>query len=647
MRSTRTSRVRRASGAAAILAAGALFISAPTAVAQTTTLIQVSQDPYTNPTSQHATQVEPDSFSFGNTIVVATQSGRFFDGGSSNIVFARSGDGGQTWTTGGLPNLTTIGGGGTFSRASDPVVAFAAESNTWLVGSLGIGADATGDAVVVNRSTNGGQTWGNPVTVGTGSFPDKNWTACDNWSGSPFFGNCYTQWDENSDANRIKMSTSTNGGATWGAVLNTAGNATGLGGIPVPQPNGNVVVPIGTANQGAIQAYRSTNGGGSWSAPVSITTTQVHDVAGNIRHGPIPSSDVDAAGRVYTAWHDCRFRTGCTSNDIVMTTSLDGVSWTSVVRIPIDAVNSGRDHFIPGLAVDPATSGATAHLALTYYYYPGASCAGDGCELRVGFVQSFNGGTTWTAPQDLAGISRPSWIADTSQGRMVGDYISTSFVAGKAWPVFSFATTAPAGGVFNQDTLTADVGAPPPPPTTVFSANFESATPAWTTNPLGTDTAVTGQWARGDPAQTSSGATVLQLGTTTSGVNDLASGLAAGASAGANDIDGGVTTIQSPAIALPATGTLTLSTQWYLAHLNNATNADFFRIFVVAQNGTATQVFQQLGSAANRAGAWATATASLNAFAGQTVSIRVQAADNAGGSLVEAGVDDVLITQQT
>ena len=645
MRSTRTSRARGA-GAAALLATGVLFISAPTAIAQTPTLTQISSDPYTNPTSQHATQVEPDSFAFGNTMVVATQSGRFFDGGSSNIVFARSGDGGQTWTTGGLPNLTIPGGGGTFSRVSDPVVAFAAESNTWLIGSLGIGADATGDAVVVSRSTNGGQTWGNPVTVGTGSFPDKNWTACDNWSGSPFFGNCYTEWDENSDGNRIKMSTSTNGGASWGAALNTVGNATGLGGIPVPQPNGNVVVPIGTANLGAIRAFTSTNGGGSWSSPVTITNTQVHDVAGNIRHGPIPSSDVDAAGRVYTAWHDCRFRTGCTSNDIVMSTSLNGTTWTGVVRIPIDAVTSGRDHFIPGLAVDPTTSGATAHLALTYYYYPVASCTGDGCELRAGFVESFNGGTTWTAPQDLAGISRPSWIADSSQGRMVGDYISTSFINHQAKPAFSFAQSAPTGGVFHQNTYTAVIGAPPPPPTTVFSSDFESPTPAWTTNPLGTDAATTGQWARGDPEQTTSGV-VLQLGTTTSGVNDLATGLAAGASAGVNDVDGGVTTIQSPAIALPATGTLTLSAQWYLAHLNNATNADFFRIFVVQQNGTATQVFQQLGSATNRAGAWGTATASLNAFAGQTISIRVQAADAATGSLIEAGVDDVLITQQT
>ena len=96
-----------------------------------------------------------------------------------------------------------------------------------------------------------------------------------------------------------------------------------------------------------------------------------------------------------------------------------------------------------------------------------------------------------------------------------------------------------------------------PPPTTVFSDNFETAT-GWTANPSGTDTATTGAWERGDPAATnSSGA--KQLGTTVSGVNDLVTGAAAGAAAGDFDIDGGVTSIRSPAITLPASGTLSLT----------------------------------------------------------------------------------------
>ena len=55
---------------------------------------------------------------------------------------------------------------------------------------------------------------------------------------------------------------------------------------------------------------------------------------------------------MYVAWEDCRFRTKCSSNDIVFSSSSDGVGWTDVMRVPIDAASSTVDHFIPGLAVD-------------------------------------------------------------------------------------------------------------------------------------------------------------------------------------------------------------------------------------------------------------------------------------------------------
>ena len=177
--------------------------------------------------------------------------------------------------------------------------------------------------------------------------------------------------------------------------------------------------------------------------------------------------------------------------------------------------------------------------------------------------------------------------------------------------------------------------------TTVFTDDFETDK-GWAVNPLGTDTATTGQWARGNPETTTSSGT-KQQGTTPSGVNALVTGPLAGASAGVNDIDGGVTTIQSPAITLPS-GTLTLGFSFYLAHGTNATSADFFRVFVVNASGTATQVFQELGAADNDDAAYATQTVNISAFAGQTVRIRFQAADAATASLVEAAVDNVTIT---
>ncbi len=180
------------------------------------------------------------------------------------------------------------------------------------------------------------------------------------------------------------------------------------------------------------------------------------------------------------------------------------------------------------------------------------------------------------------------------------------------------------------------------PVTTVFFDNFETSQ-GWVTNPSGTDTATTGQWERGDPEPTDSGGP-KQLGTTVSGVNDLVTARLAGASAGVNDIDGGVTSIWSPQITLPATGTLTLSFQYYLAHGSNSSTADFFRAFIVT--GTNNQVFQSLGAASNRNGVWTPVSVNINSFAGQTIRILFQAADASTASLVEAGVDDVRITQQ-
>jgi hypothetical protein len=172
------------------------------------------------------------------------------------------------------------------------------------------------------------------------------------------------------------------------------------------------------------------------------------------------------------------------------------------------------------------------------------------------------------------------------------------------------------------------------PAPTVFNDTFETAT-GWTANPAGTDTATSGRWQRADPASTSSSG-AKQLGTTTSGTFDLVTGASAGSSAGANDIDGGITTIRSPSITLPANATLTFA--WYLAHGSNASSADFFRVRV-----NDTIVFQQLGAATNRNGAWATRSVSLANFSGP-VTIQFEAADASTASLVEAGVDDVRIT---
>jgi len=76
------------------------------------------------------------------------------------------------------------------------------------------------------------------------------------------------------------------------------------------------------------------------------------------------------------------------------------------------------------------------------------SC-GNKCQLSVGYVASTNGGTSCTAATELAGPMSLTWRPSTTQGRMVGDYISTSYVGGTARPVFAVASQ-PSGTAFAQ-----------------------------------------------------------------------------------------------------------------------------------------------------------------------------------------------------
>ncbi len=337
---------------------------------------------------------------------------------------------------------------GPYSAASDPSVAYDARHNVWLISSLGVNGPGGSNAVLTSRSTDSGLTWGAPVvTVTTGAL-DKNWVVCDNTSTSSFYGHCYTQFDITNAGNAIRLSTSTDGGATWGTPMGNSSGASGLGGQPVVRPNGTVIVPHLSGSQ--IRSFRSIDGGQSWRATVVVADISHHTTAGGLRvNEPLPSAEIDAAGTVYVAWPDCRFRSGCTGNDIVLSKSTSETTWGVPTRVP-DPISGTLDHFTPGIGVDRSTSGSTAHVGLAYYYYPVSNCSAATCQLDVGYVSSVNGGSTWSAPTMLAGPMALSWLPNTSQGRMFGDYISTSVVpGGRAFATLPIAN-APTGSTFDQ-----------------------------------------------------------------------------------------------------------------------------------------------------------------------------------------------------
>ena len=417
------------------------------------TPLKLSTDTFTNTDSVHKTEVEPSSFAWGTTIVSAFHVARrpgSIGWGSADVGFATSINGGKSWKHGILPGLTINYEGGAYGAAADPSVAYDAKHGEWLISTLPLAglseqSGLIGD-VAVSRSTDGLH-WGNPIAIDTTHLDDKNWAVCDNTTSSPFYGNCYTEWDQAFGTGDVLMSTSSDGGQTWGPGLPSANQAGGLGGEPLVQPNGTVIVPF--EGYSGIAAFSSTNGGKSWNASVNVANISEHLVAGSMRDPDLPSATIDGAGKVYVVWGDCRFRVGCSSNDIVISTSTDGKKWTSASRIPIDAVSSTVDHFIAGIGADPATSSSTAHLTVVYYYFPVANCTTSTCQLYVGFTTSQDGGSTWTAGQKIAGPMKLAWLPISDNGYMVADYVGVSYMSGNPFGVFAVAK-GPSKGLLNE-----------------------------------------------------------------------------------------------------------------------------------------------------------------------------------------------------
>src|SRR5947209_10618398 len=90
------------------------LVAFPALVAYAASAVPISSDPFTqstckaSSTTNHQTEVEPDTFSNGSTIVATFQVGRVFDGGSCDIGFATSTNNGGAWTPGLLPGTTVF-----------------------------------------------------------------------------------------------------------------------------------------------------------------------------------------------------------------------------------------------------------------------------------------------------------------------------------------------------------------------------------------------------------------------------------------------------------------------------------------------------------------------------------------------------------
>jgi hypothetical protein len=389
---------------------------------------RLSRDPYTTPDSQHETQVEPDSFTFGRTTVATFQVGRRVDGGATNVGWAVTSNDGATWRSGLLPGLTVASSpAGANQRASDPVVAYDAAHGQWLISTLALAGPTT--RLAINRSPNGSN-WSAALVaaeerVSEGIAFDKNWIGCDNSTSSPFYGRCYVVYTHSSDRDMLAVIWSDDGGVTWSVPVNI-GARPAVGVIPAIRPTGElVVVYLWEVGQFSIAASRSVDGGATWGTPVRIAEIDRSCAIRGFRGFPLPAADADVGGRVWATWHSCE-PAGGGRNAVFVATSADGVTWSAPTP-----VTRGRNAVLPAIGMDAATG----RVAISYMR-ANASLA-----IDVEVVESRDGGARWGTPRRLSAQSMPlTWMARTTSGRMLGDYISVHYAAGRPLVVWVLAS---------------------------------------------------------------------------------------------------------------------------------------------------------------------------------------------------------------
>lgn len=177
--------------------------------------------------------------------------------------------------------------------------------------------------------------------------------------------------------------------------------------------------------------------------------------------------------------------------------------------------------------------------------------------------------------------------------------------------------------------------------TEIFNNTLEGSIAGWQLGVAG-DTASVGQWVHVDPNPTSA-----QPGDdhTPNGVLCFVTGQGTpGGSLGEADIDGGTTTLVSPTFDATGYDEAFISYwRWYSNDQGASPNADSMPVQISNNNGG---TWVTLETVATNANAWVFKSFRIADFVTPTaqMKLRFQASDLGSGSLVEAGVDDLVLT---
>jgi len=347
--------------------------------------------------------------------------------------FYASSDGGSTWTRTCLP---AISGG---SGLGDPSVGYDRLGNTF---AGGIQASSQQD-IVISKSTNNGTTWGTPAIAVTptisGGATDKEWLQVDTTSTSPHANCLYvsnTQFDSTFTKTQISVSHSCDHGATWKIVTVDPVQSSVIDQFSdlAIGKDGSVYVswqrcpPTGPAGDcggttASMMISKSTDGGNTWSSPVTMVTTNLApDACGCAYYGSLPNtnervSNIPAigidnssgknAGHLYVVYYNW---TG-TQLKVLVSHSTNGTTWSA--GVPVAPSSATHDQFFPWLSV-----AANGEVAVTWL-----DRRNDPANLKydVYATGSTSGGTGFLGDIKLTSVmSNP--LDDGFGGGFMGDY---------------------------------------------------------------------------------------------------------------------------------------------------------------------------------------------------------------------------------
>jgi hypothetical protein len=389
-------------------------------------------------------------------IIGVYQQDRWSTGGAHGLVAAVSHDGGATWTHTWAHLSLCAGGnaanGGDFERSSDPWVSFAPNGDAYQI-SISFNDSNGVNGVLVSKSTNGGDTWSEPITLARDDalvapffFHDKESITADPGNANYV----YAVWDRlhhpgqradttasfHSVAFRgdAMFSRTTNGGANWEparAIFEPQANLFTIGHQIVVLPNGTLVdifdLGQGSGKQPAKASkfdeavMRSTDKGVTWSNPILIGPEEARavsdpDTGERVRTGGgLPDIAVDPGnGNLYAVWETSSF-SGFDHNDIAFSRSLDGgLTWSTPIKV--NATPAPVAAFTPSVHVIPDHT-----IAVTYYDFRNNTADPSTLPTDYWIIHSHDAGSTWGNEAHIAGPFDMK-TAPVANGFFVGDY---------------------------------------------------------------------------------------------------------------------------------------------------------------------------------------------------------------------------------